>query len=285
MELKTKAKLLLGRIAPKSVKKIVFERYDKCGLHTDLPANWHEYELFLLPLLLKSDSIFVDVGSNLGTYIYQAEKYIDSVNIHAFEPLKEYSAFLSKVFPGVAVNRCALSFEVGQARLSVPLVDGSVRYSRASLAENESVSEAIVESHNVRTTSIDSYVRSKSIESLDLMKVDVEGHEYEVLKGASNTLKKYMPDLIVEIEARYVDHPEKILQFMSDLGYDCLYFDVVKRRMVMLDESLSAVQSRYEIGSAEYINNFVFTQKESVGRLCDSVVNAVIVSESSKRQI
>jgi hypothetical protein len=52
---------------------------------------------------------------------------------------------------------------------------------------------------------------------VSLIKIDVEGHELEVLKGAENTIKKYMPTLLIEI---FDFENNEVPKYLKSLGYD-----------------------------------------------------------------
>jgi len=74
-----------------------------------------------------------------------------------------------------------------------------------------------------RVDTIDRFVKRESIERLNLMKIDVDGHEYSVLKGAVKTLAKFQPILVMEMSP-YI-HNEKGHEFgalvgiLQDAGY------------------------------------------------------------------
>ena len=51
---------------------------------------------------------------------------------------------------------------------------------------------------------------------VDFIKIDVEGHEFQVLQGAEETLKKYKPTIFVET---YPDEKPKVHEYLTNLGY------------------------------------------------------------------
>jgi hypothetical protein len=71
--------------------------------------------------------------------------------------------------------------------------------------------------------SLDSYVRFHSVRRIDFIKIDVEGAEMDVLKGAIYTIKRYKPDILLEIIEDNVHaggyKPEDIIVFMNSFGY------------------------------------------------------------------
>ena len=61
------------------------------------------------------------------------------------------------------------------------------------------------------------------IKNIGFIKIDVEGHELEVIKGAKETINKYNPILLVEIEKRHSKESEETINFINNLGYECFF--------------------------------------------------------------
>ena len=73
---------------------------------------------------------------------------------------------------------------------------------------------------NVRMEKLDNI----QIKNIGFIKIDVEGHELEVIKGAKETINKYNPILLVEIEKRHSKRPVKeTINFINNLGYECFF--------------------------------------------------------------
>jgi len=70
---------------------------------------------------------------------------------------------------------------------------------------------------------LDEYFKKKKIQNkLRLIKIDVEGAEFEVLSGAKKTLKKHKPTVLVEIYCKDLQHVKKrdrLFDYMESLGY------------------------------------------------------------------
>jgi hypothetical protein len=64
------------------------------------------------------------------------------------------------------------------------------------------------------------------LRKVDLIKMDIEGEEYNALKGAIKTIRKFKPKIIIEIHSKNLR--EKILEFLKNYGYN-LVFEKEKR--------------------------------------------------------
>jgi FkbM family methyltransferase len=107
----------------------------------------------------------------------------------------------------------------------------------------------------VQTNTLDQYCSTHEIRP-DFLKIDVEGNEWEVLKGGEKILKQYKPKILVEIEARHIGKEKAVLTFeyLLELGY--------KGYFINDSEKLPLTQwdfERYQTpGREPYCNNFIF---------------------------
>jgi len=144
-----------------------------------------------LPRFLGTDRpVLFDVGANEGDYSEQFLRVFTNAQIFAFEPHPMTFSRLSKrVGARVLVNQVALGAEVGNARLYDRNDNGS---SHASL--NESVlsrihSVAEPASVKVEVNTLDAFVDLNGVQQIDFLKIDTEGNELDVLKGATRLLR------------------------------------------------------------------------------------------------
>ncbi len=134
-----------------------------------------------------------DVGANKGQFLSlltEVLKHRDA-DIHAFEPSSCAFGTVSEMFRSdrrVHLNQMALAREVGKATLHSDEPGSGM----ASLTDRRLEHRNIQISHHetVNVDSIDHYCEANSIAQIDLLKIDVEGHELDVLAGGERMLKK-----------------------------------------------------------------------------------------------
>ena len=176
-----------------------------------------EPEVGLLAHLCDPKRVFVDAGANWGAYVWWGHRV--SSHGHAFEPIPELATTLRRGYRGrsVTVHEVALSNRDGVATLRIPRTD---------------LGYSTIESSNALDTKVDPVsgfrevdVKTSRLDSMDLgpvgfLKVDVEGHEQAVIEGATETLRKWQPPVLVEAEERHREGTvEAVSRQMFDLGY------------------------------------------------------------------
>lgn len=219
-----------------------------------------EPELLYLHQVLKSDSVFVDIGTNKGIYLYQAEKVIKSGKIYGFEPNKSLVNYIKPLFPKIDLLTYAVSSSTGKAVLNIPKKGNGLQDTRASL---EAMGDE-VEKIEIQTITLDDWANQKKIEKLDLVKIDVEGHEFDTIKGCKTILEKIKPVFIIEIELRHAHYPVKdIFDFIIGFGYAVFYFDRKTLSLQPFEVSQMAdfQKDEYLNDFNTYINNFIFLPK------------------------
>src|SRR5262245_47047510 len=128
-----------------------------------------------------------DVGANVGLYSLLAGAVNPQAAIHAFEPTTEvFDALIENLrlnkFSNVLTNRTAVGRTTGKSFLHLCAgSDGSNEGMNYVSSESISRSDTAVE-----VVSVDDYCRTRGIDSIDLLKLDIEGGEFEALLGAKS---------------------------------------------------------------------------------------------------
>lgn len=138
---------------------------------------------------MQGSSICVfDVGANVGQFSHLIRQHCDlpRIRMHCFEPSAEAFEKLTRQnsdCPQITLNRCALGATRGTATLySDQPASGLSSLTRRDL---EHVGKSMTLSQTVAVRTVDDYCAEHAIDHIHLLKIDVEGHERDVLAGAA----------------------------------------------------------------------------------------------------
>ena len=192
----------------------------------------------------------LDVGAYKGVYTYFISKY--SKIVYAFEPNpKSYKILKKTVNKNVKVLPYALSDKSSSDFLKIP--KGKKGYSNQGGSIRDVKLDKNFGKLKVETKKIDDL----KLKNIGFIKIDAEGVELQVLKGAKKLIKKYKPTLLIEIEERYISEPiEKTLNKILNLGY---------RGFALIGETLTPLKffdgdknHRIDYGADFHANAFIF---------------------------
>ena len=184
---------------------------------------------FLLSKLVKVGDIAFDVGANFGWHSCHLAQLVGKAGeVHIFEPTNAIDELksnltLNEFEARCVLNQVALGEEEGTETLFIPERLGTAF---ASLREH---SYGKTRKISVPVRKLDDYVAAHNIRDIAFMKIDVEGAEHLVLKGAENVLKHYCPVIMLEIYKPHIEcfgySPEELISYLGDLRYHLLEVD------------------------------------------------------------
>ncbi len=178
-------------------------------------SAYDEQTFAVMGRCLSPDSNCVDVGCHYGFVLKEMLRLAPYGTHYAFEPIPERYQELLVSFPGVKIYDVALSDSAGEASfqhvLSAPQCSGLEK--RQYPSANETIQEI-----KVQTERLDDIVS----EPIKFIKIDVEGGELQVLKGAVDTIRKYKPVIVFEHGMGAADYygttPEQVYDLLSECG-------------------------------------------------------------------
>jgi FkbM family methyltransferase len=171
--------------------------------------------------VVKPGMVVVDVGANFGYYTLRLSRLVGpSGQVHAFEPSVRYR---ERLLDHLRQNGCSnvivmdygLSDQSAEHQLYGDNVSATMHWHDD--AKSPTVNEKIV----LRT--LDSYVQGAGISRLDFIKVDIDGHEPSFVAGASQTLSRFRPLILMEFANLSLwaagSNAESLGRQLTELGY------------------------------------------------------------------
>jgi FkbM family methyltransferase len=212
-----------------------------------------EKEYWLLPQLVRRDANAVDVGGNTGLYAYYLSKLVKVV--HVFEPNPICLGQLERVRRrNMVIHDVALSDHRGEATMRFdPGNEGVGTIEERNRLDNNAGIKSIVE-RIVTVCPLDDL----HLTDIAFMKIDVEGHEPSVLRGATELIGREKPVLLIEIERRHNSTAfEEVEDVLAPLGYSS--WRLAEGGLVPVSrQEINGLQELPMSTERPYVNNFLF---------------------------
>lgn len=168
--------------------------------------------------LIKPGDIFVDVGTNIGAYSLVIGKNLPTGKVISFEPNPKALAFLEENIKlnklnNIQVNKMGLSDKNETAVLFTPSL------TTASINKHQNSGEK----STIELTTLDEFCEKNNITNIDILKIDIEGHEFKCLEGAKDIISKSKKMiLIMEIDDNCLNigmKKEDLFNYVIQLGF------------------------------------------------------------------
>jgi FkbM family methyltransferase len=236
---------------PKFIRSFWNQFADRCprvACDIDLlrKNRYFEKDLWLIPKYCSKDAISIDVGVNEGIFSRWMAKFSKSVEGFECNPLL-YSRLKNFLPSNVHLNECALSNTEGFTVLRFDPENTGIGTIEAlnKLDQNQGIRS--VTELQVPTKRLDGFELGR----VAFMKIDVEGHELEVLKGSAGLIERDRPVLLIEIEERHCrGNLRAVPAWLTSFGYKLKILDVERKEL----SEVASIEEAAENG----VNNFWF---------------------------
>jgi len=216
----------------------------------------YEKELSIIDNFKNKNKDAVDVGVYRGIYSYKLSN--EFKHVHSFEPNPILFPYLkknlTKIIRNISLYNLAASDSNGEINLKIPSRNKSIF--KTNYEELYKLGAATIHAENkikkfdslkVKKIKLDDVLNDKII---SFIKIDVEGHEKEVIDGSKEIINKNKPTLLVEIEKRHTGRSvNETIKFINNLGYNSHYLQNGKLR------------STNDLENINSENNFIFLSK------------------------
>ena len=167
--------------------------------------------------LLSVGGVFIDVGANIGYFSLIAASIVGpSGRVYAFEPMEEIYRILCKNiflnrFDNVEAKNLACFSSPGEMVMERDEDSGKSHLSPVKAGNTKAVF----------LTTLDDFVRDANLQRIDYIKIDAEGSDLEVLKGAHRTIERFRPAVLVELDhlSLFGGTRSELLKYFEHYGY------------------------------------------------------------------
>lgn len=209
-----------------------------------------EKEIKIIPDLLVNCNRAIDIGANVGVWSYWLSKHAKKVE--SFEPNPKIFNVLKNIkIKNVNTYNIALSNKSGSVDLLIP--KGSKGFSNQGASLSSIKVQGEHKSLSIQAKCLDEY----NFLDVNFIKIDVEGHEHEVIEGAKETIKKCKPTMVIEMEEKHNKIPiEDQISSVEKLGYRCCV--LINKKIVKINEINLDKFHRNPTNKDSYLFNFIF---------------------------
>lgn len=177
--------------------RIVSGHFEYRGFKTCFPVIVNLIDFDSYKVSDKRIKVALDLGGFIGDTAYAIYRTLSPDKIFVFEPNPENVSLLRQ---NIKLN--SLDKFVVPVEMAAGLKEGRLSFKMAGAASSGLLASNVLSSNdsvvNVKVTSIDNFVNENKIK-VDFIKMDIEGAEFDALKGAVNTLRRDKPDLLIAI--------------------------------------------------------------------------------------
>ena len=192
-----------------------------------------EKEIRILDKLVDGSKASIDIGVYRGVYSYFLSNLCKYVYAFEANPLL-YDKLLDgfKNNKNIKIENVAVSSNSGETDLRIPIRDIA-----ASFDNEEKYKLGVATIHKTNNLENEKFETIKDIKKISLdeynfeheigfLKIDVEGHELDILNGARKFIAQNMPTMLIEIEERHSGvQPNVAINKIEQLGYKCFFVD------------------------------------------------------------
>jgi FkbM family methyltransferase len=209
-------------------------------LEKGLYGDWEKESLKIWAMLAKISPVILDIGANTGIFSLIAKNNNANSVVVAIEPVDINFSVLSTNIEANQFNilkeKVGLSNKVGEAKMFMlkdrlnymTSINDNRYYKHPEITGNHPVEEI-----TIQIDTFDKVYRRNKLTSVDLIKIDTEGHEYVILENMLPYIKAHQPSILIEIIDDDSNNAEKIQNMFDKLGYKYISMDEVNTSKVV----------------------------------------------------
>lgn len=245
-------------------KKIFYKKLE-IEIYVDVAESWVSREVDLRGIHeehilekiidnLKEGDIFIDVGANVGHHALFASKQVtETGKVFAFEPVPSTAA---NILESKNKNNFIQLEIIQKAVSNIKDVISFYVYPYSDISgKTENFTDKTSKKIKVQQVTLDEELfENKKIIKCDLIKIDVEGYEYDVLIGGEKIIDQYKPKIILEYSPVFYEklnpsHSYEILKFLQNKKYKLFDIDNYVGEITSIETYVKKIKKRGNISN------------------------------------
>ncbi|MEQ9074563.1 MAG: FkbM family methyltransferase [Sandaracinaceae bacterium] len=193
--------------------------------HLMFKGYWEKTTNQALLDLLEDDSVYVDVGAHYGYHVLTAAQRVKKGRVVAVEPnprlygLLEKSIRTNQLRERATLHHCAVSEAPAELSFVTPVDDPALGHIAGADEPDDGAPRT-----TVRCRALDDICAD--LDRVDLIKIDVEGHESQALRSARATIERHRPLVLMEYAPAHIERQQPVTEFhalLGELGFTHVY--------------------------------------------------------------
>ncbi len=194
-------KLQLGSIAHSLEQRMIRSGSKFARSHYPYGRDW----MFDVKRILNDVSVIVDAGANIGSVSLDLNFWFPDASIYAFEPVTETFKLLSDNVSGKdKIQPVKMGLGAKHEQIQILLSGENSINSLKVIEANRGIKGA----EEITITTLQGFLQQQGLNHIDILKIDVEGFEFEVLEGCADLLDTGIKCIYLEVG--YSRHPTKV---------------------------------------------------------------------------
>jgi len=224
---------------------------DECIINAGI---YEKESIRIINRFVKPGDIVLDVGANIGYYSVLLSKLVGQFGrVYAFEPTDNFCKILQL---NIGANNLQ-NVEIVKMGLSNKIQELEIKIGNSSATLHSQADDDFLSKELIKLTSLDKFIVQNPLEKIDFIKLDIDGHEPLFFEGASNTLNKYNPIILLEVShIHYLEAGFKAWDFYGSLKQQNYYIYHEHN----LEEITSQEQFLIKCANFAYSSNIVITK-------------------------
>lgn len=210
------------------------------GMQICAGVTFEPHEMAIMKALIQPGDVVFDVGANIGIHSLTTSRLVDGGSVYAFEPASfAYQMLLDNLqlndIKNVKAVRSIVTDEQGEMELYINSESALTSLGQTKRGE-------VVSTERVPGITIDNFASKNGVSKIDFLKIDVEGYEGHVLRGAENLLAN-SPDLVILCELAEKNYKplnlsiDDVVDWVTDHDYGIWEIDKASGRLIALQNN------------------------------------------------